>query len=126
MLISTFSCPYCLRARVSDNNEGFFMVDDGVVVIEHEFRKLMVYDVNAYRNHGMLRPATLEIDLASRSTTSIVFRPFQSRNKRFKGGKMIVQGTFDHRRGVEKIILKASKETYLEMKTLVQQLLEEG
>jgi hypothetical protein len=123
MLISTFECPYCLRARETEDTEGFFIVDDGVVVIEHEFKKLMVFDKDSYKLHGLLQPAALEINLAASLTTKIVFRRWRSRRKRFQGGRMLIVGTFESRRGPERITLKTDVTTYQGMKDLVQQLL---
>lgn len=116
---SVFPCPYCLRAGIADNNEGFYMVESGVVVIEHESKKLMICEKQIYDERGLGAPAVLEISLDSSSLTRIGLRPFRSAGMHFAGGKMVLEGLFDDKRGNEKITIRTDIETYRNMRELL-------
>ena len=83
MLLSLFSCPYATRLRHGDEGD-YYIVDDAVVAVEHEFKKVLIFEKDEYMAHGLTRPAALEIGLLSSSTSKVSFRRWKSENENFE------------------------------------------
>ena len=94
MTLLFFNVPFILRANKSvsssANDEGFFVCDYGSVVLDTETKTLKIIE---QENDDV------KLTILLGQVTLIECRPFKSKGRRFKGGKICLHGIFD--RGVE-------------------------
>ena len=96
MKLVTIYAPFCLRKDVGHaSEEGFFIVDKGVLVCRDDTMMINIYEEETFRTNGYVNsiPA-LQINL--QTVASIRFQKVISTSSRpYEGGKMIVTGVFD-------------------------------
>jgi hypothetical protein len=122
MTATSICVPYCIRASLQphDGNgisDGFYIVDDGLIVIYHETRKIEVYEYEEWQTTGGNKESKLSIDLVN-DVESIEFRAFRSVGRNYAGGRMTVIGTFD-RFHKERLIFKTGLEEYRQMREVI-------
>ena len=96
MRLVTINAPFCLRKDVGHaSEEGFFIVDKGVLVCRDDTMMINIYEEETFRTNGYVNsiPA-LQINL--QTVASIRFQKVISTSSHpYEGGKMIVTGVFD-------------------------------
>ena len=94
--LTTFGSPLCSRKGPHDSidSEGFFFVDDGMIVVHHELKMIGIFE------NGVATIPVLEINL--QTATQITFKKIRSSNNTFAGGRVRITGIFD--RGYEETV----------------------
>ena len=94
--LTTFRSPLCSRKGPQDSidSEGFFFVDDGMIAVHHELKRIGIFE------NGVDTIPVLEINL--QTATQITFKKIRSSNNTFAGGRVRITGIFD--RGYEETV----------------------
>ncbi|OEU23584.1 hypothetical protein FRACYDRAFT_233759 [Fragilariopsis cylindrus CCMP1102] len=111
--LTTFGSPLCSRKGPHDsiNSEGFFFVDDGMIVVHHELKMIGIFE------NGVDTIPVLEINLTT--ATQITFKKIRSSNNTFEGGRVQISGIFD--RGYEETVtIKMYTNEYKRLGRLLQ------
>ena len=115
--LTTFGSPLCSRKGPHDSidSEGFFFVDDGMIVVHHELKMIGIFE-----NADIIRSApVLEINLTT--ATQITFKKIRSSNNTFAGGRVRITGIFD--RGYEETVtIKMYTDEYKRLGRLLRSL----
>ena len=94
--LTTFRSPLCSRKGPQDSidSEGFFFVDDGMIAVHHELKRIGIFE------NGVDTIPVLEINL--QTATQITFKKIRSSNNTFEGGRVQITSIFD--RGYEETV----------------------
>jgi hypothetical protein len=89
--LTTFVSPLCSRKgpHGSIDSEGFFFVDDGMIVVHHELNRIGIFE-NA---DTIKNVPVLEVNL--QVATRITFKKIRSSSSTFEGGRVRITGIFD-------------------------------
>ena len=113
--LTTFGSPLCSRKGPHDSidSEGFFFVDDGMIVVHHELKMIGIFE------NGVDTIPVLEINL--QTATQITFKKIRSSNNTFAGGRVRITGIFD--RGYEETVtIKMYTDEYKRLGRLLRSL----
>ena len=116
----TFHVPFILRASRSAygsfKDEGFYVCDDGVVILYKTEKKLVIVENVRYEKADALPKLTIFL----KDVTTVKCSRFQSKGGNHQGGQVCLEGTFD-RQVEERITMKMAMATF---KVFVQALQE--
>ena len=122
MRLVTINTPFCLRKDVGDasEGEGFFFVDNGILVFRDDTMMFYIYEGETFRTNGGYNsiPA-LQINL--RTVASIKFKKTYSTGLNFEGGMMTITGVFD-RESQEIVTIKMNRTDYKLLATLLKEM----
>ena len=94
---SVFQAPLCLRKGPEDNGEGFFIVETGIIVVNHETKIMDIYEKEMFdcSPPAFFPPPLLSIPLENSSTHGIDLQKIRSEHDNFRGGRVRITGFFD-------------------------------
>jgi hypothetical protein len=89
--LTTFGSPLCSRKGPHDSidSEGFFFVDDGMIVVHHELKRIGIFE-----NADIIKNLPV-LDINLQEATQITFKKIRSSNNTFEGGRVRITGIFD-------------------------------
>ena len=105
MRLVTINTPFCLRKDVGHASEGFYFVNNGVLVFRDDTMMITIYEGETFRtNGGYDSIPALRINLET--VVSIKFKKIYSTRLNFEGGMMI------DRENQEIVTIKMSRTDY--------------
>lgn len=118
-MTSTIYSPLCLRFNPeTDNGEGFFFVDTGLIVIDHATKCMRVYEHDEWSS-GVAN-IRFEVEL-KRNDIQLRFRIIRSGHSNFEGGRLQLKGIFD--RGYYEILtFKMPTQEFYRLTTVINNL----
>ena len=119
MKLVTINTPFCLRKDAGHASEGFFFVNNGVLVFRDDTMMITIYEAEMFRNDGYNSIPALQINL--RTVASIKFKKTYSTGLNFEGGMMTITGVFD-RESQEIVTIKMNRTDYKLLATLLKKM----
>ena len=121
MKLVTINAPFCLRKDVDDasEGEGFFFVNNGILVFRDDTMMFYIYEGETFRNGGYNSIPVLHINL--RTVASIKFKKTYSTGLNFEGGMMTITGVFD-RESEEIVTIKMNRTDYKLLATVLKEM----
>ena len=117
MRLVTINTPLCLRKDAGHASEGFFFVNNGVLVFRDDTMMISIYEAETFQNGGYNSTPALQINL--RTVASIEFKKTYSTGLNFEGGMMTITGLFD-RETEEIVTIKMNRTDYKLLATLLK------
>ena len=110
MRLVTINTPFCLRKDVGHASEGFYFVNNGVLVFRDDTMMITIYEGETFRtNGGYDSIPALRINL--QTVVLIEFKKIYSTGLNFEGGMMTITGMFD-RENQEIVTIKMNRTDY--------------
>ena len=119
MRLVTINAPFCLRKDVGHPNEGFFFVNNGILVLRDDTRMIHIYEGETFRNGGYDSIPALQINL--QTIASIKFKKTYSNGLNFEGGMATITGMFD-RENEEIVTIKMNRTDYKLLATVLKEM----
>ena len=119
MKLVTINTPFCLRKDAGHASEGFFFVNNGVLVFRDDTMMITIYEAETFQNGGYNSIPALQINL--RTVASIKFKKTHSTGLNFEGGMMTTTGVFD-RENEEVVTIKMNRTDYKLLATLLKEM----
>ena len=119
MRLVTINAPFCLRKDVGHPNEGFFFVNNGILVLRDDTRMIHIYEEETFRNGGYDSIPALQINL--QTIASIKFKKTYSNGLNFEGGMATITGMFD-RENEEIVTIKMNRTDYKLLATVLKEM----
>ena len=118
MRLVTINTPFCLRKDAGESNEGFFFVNNGILVFRDDTMMVSIYESESFQSGGYNSIPALRINL--QTVVSIEFKKIYSTRLNFEGGMMTITGLFD-RETEEIVTIKMNRTDYKLLATLLKE-----